>query len=303
MTTSLADPGTALQRCIAVINAKGGTGKTSTVANIGGLAAAAGHRTLLVDLDPQGNLAVDLGYSGDDGKGLYGALTLDVPFAPLTDVRPDLDVLPGGRLLEDLAAVAAARTARGGADLTQGFRHALAAAAQPYDLVLIDCPPGLRVLQDMALGASAYALIPTRTDEASLAGMSLVADRFTAARTANPGLQLLGVVLWGVTRTATRVRTAVRASVQADLGATAPVFETVVRYVEAAAVDARRRGQLIHELEADVAKAPKFYERLRAGTRGASEPLAPSASGLAEDYAALTREVLSRLAALEAVPA
>lgn len=87
----------------------------------------------------------------------------------------------------------AARAARGGVNLTQTF------------------------------------LIPTRTDEASLAGMSLVADRFTAARTTNPGLQLLGVVLRGVTRTATRVRTAVRASVQADLGGTAPVFDTVVR--------------------------------------------------------------------------
>lgn len=145
--------------------------------------------------------------------------------------------------------------------------------------MLIDCPPGLRVLQDMALGAAADALIPTRTDEASLAGMSLVAERFTAARATNPHRQLLGVVLWGVTRTATRVRTAV----QADLGQTAPVFDTVVRYVEAAAVDARRRGQLIHELEADVAKAPKFYERLRAGAGGGGQPLAASAPGLAED--------------------
>ena len=297
----------ALSRSIAVINGKGGTGKTSIVANLGGLAAASGYRTLLVDLDPQGNLGVDLGYEaagqGDDGRGLLSALTLDQSLEPLRGVRQDLDVLPGGRLLEDLAAVAVARATRGGEGLDQVFRRHLAAVATDYELVLLDCPPGLRVLQEMALAASRYALIPTRTDEASLAGMSVVADRFSAARVTNPQLRLLGVVLWGVTSSAKRVRSAARNAITTDLGDSAPVLETVVRYVEAAAVDARRRGQLVHELEADVLKAPKFYERLRKTGGDIEEPLAGSARGLAADYQDLAHEVLARLAEVEKVAA
>lgn len=68
----------ALSRVIACINGKGGVLKTTLVANIGGLLASSGYRVLLVDLDPQGNLAEDLGYTGDDrddeGRALAQAL-------------------------------------------------------------------------------------------------------------------------------------------------------------------------------------------------------------------------------------
>jgi len=73
----------------------------------------------------------------------------------------------------------------------------------------------------------------------------------------------------------------------------------VIRYVEAAAVDARNRGQLVHELERDVLNAPKWYEQLRAGT-SKEGTLAASAGTLAADYQALAEEVLTRLVAAEA---
>ena len=290
-----------LARAIAVVNGKGGTGKTSITANLGGLVADSGRRVLLVDLDPQGNLAVDLGYTGDDGRGLLASVATGQPLQPLCDVRPRLDVLSGGAALEDLAAVALSRAGRGQQPLTRAYRDLLAGVAADYDLVVVDCPPGLRVLQEMALAGARWVLIPTRSDEASLDGMSLVADRFSAARADNPDLQLLGVLLWGVSSRATRLRAAVRESIARDLGGDAHLLDSTVRYVEAAAVDARRRGQLVHELERDVAAQPAFHARLR--DPDSSAPLAASAVGLAADYAALAREVLARLATREQVAA
>src|SRR3954463_13721817 len=89
-----------LSRCIAVVNGKGGVGKTSLTANLAGLYAAAGYRTLAIDLDPQGNLGDDLGYLGaglsDDGAGLVDALRARRAYRPLRNVRAGLDVLAGG---------------------------------------------------------------------------------------------------------------------------------------------------------------------------------------------------------------
>ena len=74
-----------LSRVVAIANGKGGVGKTSLATTLGGLAAAAGYRILLIDLDPQGNVGEDLGYTGsgtgDDGAGLVTALVAGSPIA------------------------------------------------------------------------------------------------------------------------------------------------------------------------------------------------------------------------------
>ncbi|MEI6623991.1 MAG: DUF6350 family protein, partial [Actinomycetes bacterium] len=87
---------------IAVMNGKGGVGKTSVVANLSALFAASGQRVLAVDLDPQGNLAEDLGHSDDDGKELAAAISTRRAPRPVKGVRENLDVLPGGYELEEL---------------------------------------------------------------------------------------------------------------------------------------------------------------------------------------------------------
>jgi cellulose biosynthesis protein BcsQ len=291
-----------LRRTIAVINGKGGVGKTSVTANLAGLLAGAGYRILAVDLDPQGNLGADLGYLGaglgDDGAALHAAVVTATRPVPLPQVRPNLDIVPGGPQLYDLAAVLQSRrqTGRGGVDQ---LAAALAALAGDYELTLLDCPPGSDVLQEGALYAARWALVPTKTDDASRAGLREVARRFTAAREANPDLALLGVVLFGVGRSATRVTAQARQALEADLGGVAPVLEATIRHVEAAAVDARGRGQLVHELERDVLAAPRWYERLRHPAREQPEALAGSAGGLAGDYQALADEILTRLTAVE----
>ncbi len=131
------------------------------------------------------------------------------------------------------------------------------------------------MLQAGALEAARYVLIPTKTDDASRAGLREVARRFAKARETNPELTLLGVVLFGVNSSARRVVSSARTSLAGDLGGAAPVLDATIRHVEAAAVDARGRGQLVHELERDVHAAPKWYERLRSPGTGPVEALAP----------------------------
>lgn len=283
-----------------MINGKGGTGKTSIVANVAGLAAAAGYHVLAVDLDPQANLARDLGYTpGGGGGGLLAALAGHGPPAPLAEVRPGLDVLPGAEELEDWTALASSWRSRGRTPET-ALDRALRSLAGSYNLVLLDCPPGNRDLQLLAMHAARHALVPTRPDEASLDGMIRVARLFDSVRAVNPTLDLLGVVLFGIETRARRIRSETREQVQRELGDPGLVFTAEVRHLLAPARDARCRGQLAHEYEHSVLAAPRFYQ-----PGGREERLATSAPGLAADYQAVTRELLHRMrtAATHQVPA
>lgn len=288
-----------LQQAVAVINGKGGTGKTSVVANVAGLAAAAGYKVLAIDLDPQGNLSRDLGYAGSAGERPAGPLMAALAdrgnLTPLLGVRPNLDVVAGGEDLEDWSSLASSWRSRGrqpGAALDLALRD----LAPRYDLVVLDCPPGNRELQLLAVHAAKWALVPVRADEASLDGMIRVATLFEGVAQYNPNLQLLGVVLFGIELRASRVRAAVRAQVAKELGDSHLVLDTEIRHVTAPARDARARGQLVHEYEQDVLAAPRFFEP---GGRD-SERLAASAPGLAGDYQLLAREVLMRMQTMNA---
>lgn len=294
-----------ITNAVAVINGKGGTGKTSVVANVAGLAAAADFKVLAVDLDPQANLGRDLGYavpsdsSEDAAAPLMAALANRATLVPKQAVRPGLDVVAGGEDLEDWAAIAASWRARG-RNPELALEQALRPLAAAYDLVLLDCPPGNRELQLLAMHAAHYAVIPTRADEASLDGMVRVAALFDLVRTRNPNLELLGVLLFGIESRASRIRSEVRAQIARDLGDEDLVFKAEIRHLTAPARDARGRGQLVHEYEQDVLAAPRFYE-----PGGQLERLAASAPGLAGDYQAVTLELLGRMNAVqtEQVPA
>lgn len=293
-----------LPHAIAFVNGKGGVGKTSVTANMAGLISHAGYKVLAVDMDTQGNLSKDLGYDDrtDSGQGLVNAVVTKAPLVPLRDVRPGLDVICGGRQLEDMVGLLGARAQRG--ESTSGVvRDQLARIAGEYHLVLIDCPPGNRQLQHMALAAAHYVVIPTKSDEASLEGLVEVATLFTEIRQRdNPALELLGVVLFGIGSASSRIKAQTRATVGKDLGDPDFVFTTTIRHVEAAADDCRRRGQLAHELERDAADEKKSrLARLRQRKTGSAidigDALAGSASGLAEDYSALAQELTGRFSA------
>lgn len=290
-----------LTRVVVVAQGKGGVGKTSLTANVSGLAALAGHRVLAVDLDPQGNLSRDLGYEPTDGDQLLQAVVGGTPAPVLSDIRPGLDVVPGGPAIADLLGIAFARSSRGGKDMADLLYTSLAPAVDGYDLVLVDTPPGERLLVEAALATASYVVIPTRADDASLDGLERVAERCVAARTRNPGLTLLGVCLFGVGSRARRLTSGVREVVAEVLGGSAPVFQAQVRHLESAAVDARRQGLLVHELEAAAAVAAKGrLAALRAKRRPDDDLLTRDASGLAADYAAVTKELVTRIAEVEA---
>ena len=290
----------ALARVVVVAQGKGGVGKTSLTANVAGLAALAGHRVLAVDLDQQGNLARDLGYDVGDGEALLQAFVAGHPVPVVKDVRPGLDVVPGGPAVGDLLGIAFARSGRGGKDLADVLHTALAPVVGEYGLVLVDTPPGERLLVEAALAIASYVVIPTRSDEASLDGLERVAERCAAVRSRNPHLTLLGVCLFGVGARSRRLAEGAREAVVEVLGGAAPVFETQIRHLESAAVDARRQGLLVHELEAAATTARRGrLAALRARQRPDDDLLTRDASGLAGDYAELTREIIGRIGVLE----
>jgi len=190
---------TALDRVIAVINGKGGVLKTTLTANIGGMLANNGYRVLLVDLDPQGNLAEDLGYTDDDrddtGRALAQALMFGGGAAPIREVRPNLDVFAGGPALDQATAGLAAKANKDPDGAKLAVAHLLEPIAGDYDMILIDCPPGDETLQTAAVAAARWALVPVKSDKSSRKGLGAVAARLDAVIGVNPTLDLLGVVL------------------------------------------------------------------------------------------------------------
>lgn len=291
----------ALSRVICVANGKGGVNKTSIVAQVGGLAAASRYRTLLVDLDPQGDLSDDLGYYSDarddHGQQLATALLTGSPLHPtLTDVRPGLDVVAGGEHLTDVVGGLVARASRG-ASTTNLLAAALAPLAGGYDLILIDTPPVDVTLQAMALGAARWLLIPTRADASSIRGIRRIAERLGDSLEQHR-IDLLGVVLTGVPVSARRVRADASRDIRAMLGAAAPLLTATIRSSDAVARTTRDEGILVHELAERVEGAEPFWRTLRSG--GTPQRAPGTAPALADDYVRLTEEILKRMAELEA---
>lgn len=299
-----------IPRTLAMANGKGGVGKTSTSANCGGLAAAGGWRVLLIDLDPQGNLARDLGYEPTDGSELLNALITGSAPPLLEGVRPGLDVVPGGPAIGDIAGLMFARASRahdddGGSTRPQNLgdllHQSIGRIADNYDLIIIDTPPGDVAILDGVLERVRAVVIPTRSDEGSIDGLTRVAKRFKRARAVNPDLRLAGVVLFGIGSRSSRLEEAVREAVIDTIGTSAPVFATRIRYLETAGFDLRRHGILAHELETQASKAQAGrLASLRSGEKPEDEFLARNATGLAEDYEQLTMEIIARMNELDA---
>lgn len=289
-------------RVVAVANGKGGVGKTSITCNVGALAAAGDLRVLLVDWDPQGNMARDLGYPRSDGQAVVNALVSGSPLPILEGVRENLDVVAGGPALIDIVSLAWARAQR---DSKVTVGTLLAASLDPlverYDLVLIDTPPGDAPLIEAALRVAGALLIPTKVDEGSLDGLEMIAQRFLAAREHNPDLQLAGVALFDVEQQATRMDREARASIVEMIGETAPIFSARIRHLASAGRDSRLNGKVIHELEELVPQQAKArLDALRAGKpvpRGTIT--VRDASGLAQDYQDLAFQLLDRIAQME----
>jgi chromosome partitioning protein len=179
------------QTIVAVINQKGGVGKTTTATNLAAQLASSKTSVLLVDLDPQGNATSGLGLEKEGVPTSYEVLfeqaSLDQAVQPTG--REGLFVLPAN------ANLAAAEV-----ELVQvpHREFALRTALQPaaYDYIIIDCPPALGLLTVNALSAANSILIPVQSEYYALEGLGqLLATVQRVKEALNPTLDLLGVAL------------------------------------------------------------------------------------------------------------
>jgi chromosome partitioning protein len=180
-------------RVLAVVNQKGGVGKTTTSVNLAAALAQSGSRVLLVDLDPQGNATMG---SGIDKRTLsHTVYHLLLGLAGLAAVRVraergGYDLLPSNRELagaEVELVELAGREAR--------LKDALAGVAADYDFILIDCPPSLSLLTVNALTAAQRVLIPMQCEYYALEGLSDLVGTIKRVRAhLNPQLEIAGLL-------------------------------------------------------------------------------------------------------------
>lgn len=179
--------------CIAVINQKGGVGKTTTAVNLGAALGRRGQRVLMLDLDPQGHLTTHFGLDeAAPGRGIYEVLTRDLPLEEaLHSYGDNLTIVPAQI---DLAAAEVELVSVVGREVI--LRDILAAAEKPYDLAIIDCPPSLGILTLNALGASTRVLIPLQAHFLALQGAGKLFETIAlVSQRINPALRVLGIVL------------------------------------------------------------------------------------------------------------
>lgn len=299
-----------IPRVITFSNGKGGTGKTSLTANIGAIAAEAGYHVLLVDLDPQANLIQDLGLEGqaDDGEAFANALHKRQALPVIKDVRPNLDVVPGGSKILSVVQLISfnALSAYSEPTLHDIFCYCLEKVVEEggYDLILIDTPPSEGVLVESAFAASTGVLIPTKADASSIMGVEITADRFDAIKPLNPTLTLLGAVIFGTGIRSTKIDAHARQELAEIFGRDDIVFTHKIRAAEGASIDARREGKLMHEMGDAVRESAIARLRMlnhKEAAEADTEPRfhASNIDGVIGDYQSVTIEFFQRIIALE----
>jgi len=240
---------------IAILNQKGGVGKTTTAINLATYLAKMGSQVLLVDLDPQGNATSGLGLAKQDiAAGTYELLlaskTIDQVILPVPN-EPDLYIVPTGQGL-----AAAELELVNVPDRERSLKRALASST--HDYVIIDCPPALSLLTVNALTAATSLLIPVQSEYYALEGLTQLLEVTQQVRQGlNPNLELLGVLL-----TMYDSRTSLSEQVKVEVAQyfNDKVFETVIpRNVRLA--EAPSHGQAISSYD-KWSKGARAYKQL-----------------------------------------
>ncbi len=188
-------------RIFTVANQKGGVGKTTSAVNIGAALAMGGLRTLIIDLDPQGNASTAFGVARDEVNGMYEVIIKALPIkdaALKVPGYPALEVIPATQSLANAEVELVplvARELRLKKALTTYLNEA-ANRGERFDYVIIDCPPSLGLLTINALVAADELLIPIQCEYYSLEGLSLLLHTVSLIQEhLNQNLKLTTIVL------------------------------------------------------------------------------------------------------------
>lgn len=229
---------------IAIINQKGGVGKTTTAINLGAYLAKAGKRVLILDLDPQGNTTSGLGIATEDINGCVYNVLIDgvtVHRIKKETKHVNLHVAPASINLAAAEVELVSQLAR-----EHKLKTALADVSDDYDYVLIDNPPSLGLLTVNGLVAADAVLIPVQAEYYALEGLGQLLSTVKRVRSSlNPRLDLLGVVVTMYDKR-TLLSREVHAELRKHFGNR--VFDSVIpRTIRLA--EAPSHGKTIHEYD------------------------------------------------------
>lgn len=177
-------------KTVAVINQKGGVGKTTTVVNLGASLSAKGYKILLVDTDPQCNLSYSAGGEYDSGKTVRELMLRQAPAVECIQHLPKFDLIGGN---SEMAEIADQLTSTG---KEYRLKETLAPLKGSYDFILIDSPPALSLITVNVLTAADSVIITAHADVFSMQGIGQLYNTFDVVREyCNNALKIDGILL------------------------------------------------------------------------------------------------------------
>jgi chromosome partitioning protein len=270
-------------RIIALMNQKGGVGKTTTTANLGAAIAELGKKVCLIDLDPQAHLTINYGVEpsapGEEFPGLYEMLTAERSFLEAVHKIDDNTALVASSI--DLAGAELELVSVLGREML--LKNKLESAQHDFDFILLDCPPSLGLLTINGLAAANEVIIPMQPQFLALQGVAKLLETIQLVnRRMNPRLKVSGIVL---------------TMFDSQTKLSAEVVNELKQFIDSA------RGTKLPWSEARI-----FATKIRRNIKLAESPsfgqtiikYDPTSNG-ATDYRALAREVVAMRAAAPAI--
>ncbi len=270
-----------MHKTLAIVNQKGGVGKTTTTANLGIGLANSGKKVLLVDCDPQASLTVSLGHSQPDElevtlTDLLKKILLDELFQPTDGIlhhKEGVDLLPANIALSGMEVSLVNAMSR-----ETILKQYLEPIRNNYDYILIDCMPSLGMLTINALAAADSVLIPVQAQYLPAKGMEQLLQTIgKVRRQINPSLQIDGILLEMVDNRTNYARD-MAALLKETYGGKLHIFDTEIPHsIRAAEISAEGKSIYAHDPNG---KAAEAYRNLTKEVLGLEKQRAQREAGL-----------------------